>query len=537
MAVTPSTNLYLLKVPLEIDNKNQLTFTNKESQFDYFANLDAIVVDNFTYQRKDSVIRYPAHIDSIIEYNYCMYQNENYSTKWFYAYITNMRYINDNMTEITIETDVFQTWQFDIIYNKMFVEREHVNDDSIGMHTVPESLETGEYISKESFNYGLGDTCVVIASTIDFFKFDSEWSIKFPNSTIHNGIFSGIQYFIFKDPNYSSNVWYDSAGYFLQSAAYHGQVDAIQSIFLVPKKMVDYDNISWDSPETGLLYHFYKKLPHSLTAFDFDNLSINKNYGAFGGSYYPKNNKLFTYPYNFFMIDNNSGTATQYNYEDFSTNSCVFNVKGAISPGCSIKAVPQNYKGVTNNENENIIAGKFPVCNYVVDSYTNWLTQNSININGTNIPTGFVTASGQALVGLATGNINTSALSTVTSTLKTLYEHSFMSPQTGGNLNSGDVNYASGSLDFIVYNRSIKPEYAKIIDDFFSMFGYKVNSLKIPNITGRRNWNFIKTIDCNIHADIPQTDIQTLKDMFNNGVTFWHNPVTFLDYSQNNDII
>lgn len=75
-----------------------------------------------------------------------MYQNENYTNKWFYAFITNMRYVNDNMTEITIETDVFQTWQFNINYKKMFVEREHVNDDTIGLHTVPENVELGDYI-------------------------------------------------------------------------------------------------------------------------------------------------------------------------------------------------------------------------------------------------------------------------------------------------------------------------------------------------------------------------------------------------------
>ena len=53
-----------------------------------------------------------------------MYKNENYSNKWFYAFITGMRYINDNVTEISIATDVFQTWQFDLIYKQSFIERE-----------------------------------------------------------------------------------------------------------------------------------------------------------------------------------------------------------------------------------------------------------------------------------------------------------------------------------------------------------------------------------------------------------------------------
>ena len=146
MAITPNTNLRLLKVPIEIDSKNQLNFANRQAQLNYFKSLPYIEIDNISYQRKDNIIRYPSHIDDIINYNYVMYQNTNYSDQWFYAFITKMEYINDYMTEITIKTDVFQTWQFDIVYNKMFVEREHVNNDTIGSHTVPEGLETGEYV-------------------------------------------------------------------------------------------------------------------------------------------------------------------------------------------------------------------------------------------------------------------------------------------------------------------------------------------------------------------------------------------------------
>ena len=89
-AITPQTELKLLKCPIESDNRNQLTFTNVTTQYNYFNSLPKITVDNFTYQRKDSVIRYPAHIDSILTYNYVMYQNEAYTNKWFYAFITDM---------------------------------------------------------------------------------------------------------------------------------------------------------------------------------------------------------------------------------------------------------------------------------------------------------------------------------------------------------------------------------------------------------------------------------------------------------------
>ena len=88
-----------------------------------------------------------------------------------------------------------------------------------------------------------------------------------------------------------------------------------------------------------------------------------------------------------------------------------------------------------------------------------------------------------------------------------------------------------------MYSLSIKPEYASIIDNWFDMYGYKVNEVKIPNITGRRNWNFVKTVGCYIDGDIPQSDMQEIKSMFDKGVTFWHNPSTFMDYSQTNDIV
>lgn len=59
MAISPQTNLFLLKCNLNIDNKNQLTFANTQAQFNYFHSLPFLVVDNISYQRKDNIIRFP----------------------------------------------------------------------------------------------------------------------------------------------------------------------------------------------------------------------------------------------------------------------------------------------------------------------------------------------------------------------------------------------------------------------------------------------------------------------------------------------
>lgn len=125
--ITPNTNIILLDVPLTLDSKNQLRFISREAQTNYFLSLPHIIEENATYQRKDGVVRFPAKVDDIRHFNYCMYQNENYSNKWFYAFITGMRYINDGMTAISISTDTWQTWQFDLKFYPSFIEREMID--------------------------------------------------------------------------------------------------------------------------------------------------------------------------------------------------------------------------------------------------------------------------------------------------------------------------------------------------------------------------------------------------------------------------
>lgn len=130
-----------------------------------------------------------------------------------------------------------------------------------------------------------------------------------------------------------------------------------------------------------------------------------------------------------------------------------------------------------------------------------------------------------------------SGLSSITSTLGQVYQHSLEPQSSRGNTNGGDINVCSHKNGFTFYHMSIKREYAAIIDDFFTMYGYKICRLKVPNITGRANWNFVKTIDCNFSGNIPQTDLQIIRNMFDNGVTLWHNPNTMYDYSQSNGIV
>lgn len=146
---TPSTAVYLCNTPLKSDNKNQISFNSREEQFSYFNGLAVRRFSDFTYQRKDNIIRVPINAEVLYNdgVNYVMYDNKNFSNRWIYAYITEIEYINANVSHIHIKTDVFQTWFLDCEILPSFVVRETVINDDLFKHTLPENLPTGEQIT------------------------------------------------------------------------------------------------------------------------------------------------------------------------------------------------------------------------------------------------------------------------------------------------------------------------------------------------------------------------------------------------------
>ena len=550
MAVTPDTEIRLIKSNLDLDENNQINFSNATAQYNYFNSLTHTSITGASYQRKDNYIRYPAHIDSIIEYNYCMYKNTHYKNKWFYAYITRMEYENDNCTRIYIKTDVFQTWQFDLTYKRSFVEREHVNSDTIGEHTIPEGLETGEYIVNSNPTYiahysssgtdNAGSDSYVCVAVTDF---PTSTPLSDTVTKCVNGIFNGCIYLVATGST-SSDVATSLNNYFKWYAD-AGKLDYIQSVFMIPKTLLYFNNTTQINIITvgGHAYSYVKPSDGSYRFIDDVTISINTTING----YTPKNKKLFTREYNNILVSNQAGTDVVMAYEDFTSHTPKFTAVGAISPGCSVKLVPLNYKLIADSATSKrcydfgIVGPKYPVCSWVGDTYTNWLTQNSVNNTFNMIAGATGIAVGATMLATGAGAVaGTGALvggiTTVSNTLTQVYQHSVAPDQTVGNISAGDVTWSDGKALFTIYQMCIRQEYAKIIDNFFSMYGYKVNTLKVPNITGRTNWNYVKLINPNIEAYIPQEDLQEIKRMFSNGITIWHNTSTFLDYSQSNNI-
>jgi len=517
------TKVYLLNVPLESDYKHTLYFDGQSAQQSYFAGRVRHSFTDFSYQRKDSTIRIPKHIDDLWDCNYVMYQNFQYGDRWFYAFITDMEYINDNRTDIKIQTDCMQTWFFDYTSKPCFVEREHVDDDTVGLHTVPEMLETGEYVCQNFYNDAtLSDLSIILSSTYQVVNGE----VIGYRGGMYDGIFSGTAYKRFTPDSYS-NLLSD-----LNTLENVSKSDGINGIFLYPTALIKYD-------DTGLLT--MGKDTNGKWAPRHYNLTYNKLNGIKG--HVVKNNKLLTYPYNYILVSNNAGACAIYHQELFDGEDLNFQVIGCITPGGSIKLVPLNYKGAYINYEESLNAGKFPVCSWVCDMYTNWLSQNSVNITVDVLAgVGSIVAGAAATVGtgglggvLGVGSI-VGGVTQIASTVGQVYQHSMVPAQSRGNLNSGDVTTAVGQNNFTFYYMCIKPEYAKIIDDYFTCFGYKVNKVKKPNENHRPHFWYTKCIDYECDGAIPNKDMQVIKDCYNRGITFWRNANEINDYSVDNTI-
>lgn len=559
--ITPTTDVYLLKVPLEINDVNQLTFSNATAQYNYFNSLPKLDVHDFTYQRKDGIIRFAGEYDELITYNYVMYRNDEFSNKWFYAFITNMEWKSPNCTEISIKTDVWQSWQFDLTFKPVLIDREHTNDDTVGHNTLPEGLELGDMVINgttidfESLNYSAMVVIEVsqVENTGDGGTLSITWEDGNTWSTtpILNGLYRGTTPLIVDYGGNSSPTLEQVRKIY----EYAGLSDSIVNIYSLPRKLIETGgNIQGHYVTLGLSGGTTTyDVPHiiipysSTTVKSFTDFTFTKPTNLAG--YVPVNKKLLTYPYCYFNISNNAGTSIPYRYEDFSTTDVGFTTEGAFCVGGSVKALPKSYKrlgSLGNAMDYSITAGKYPTASWKSDSYTNWLTQNAVNMETqwkSTIASAGVDVLGGAMAGGLSGAIlggigaGREIIATAREQHLAKTRANFVPDQVNGNINAGDFVWSKLRSPFTYLPMCIKPEYSACIDEFFSQYGYKCNRVKRPNITGRRNWNYVKTVGCYIDGDVPQDDMQEIKNMFDRGITFWHNPATFADYSQNNDII
>lgn len=516
MFIQPNSDLKLYSgIPLDNTYVHTLYFPSLTEQNNYFHVTANVVKQwfDFSYIRVNkSVIRVPIKADYIYNCNYLAFRNSSFGDKWFYAFVTSVEYISNDVSEITFEIDVMQTWFVnDVTLMDSFVEREHSVTDNVGDNIVNENFNIGEYYNDTiKFTNLFNEYTIVMVLPY-------KWVGSQPVRDYHTHIINGTPYAI--------NAYY-YGGTLTQALIYcqvdlfsleeYGFADDVTALYCVPRALLPtVENGRYELPSSIE--------PRSITYAESKPTSL--------GSYVPINKKLLTNPFNYFTIET-FGENNDYAYEFFSSDDISFNIHSNLTTNTSFKATPKYYKGVYDNISEGVTMSDFPMVAYTINEYKESIVKNKTKLG----------VQGLSLLGnFALGAIH--PITAVNSTKNLLEGVGGMIANASSNRTIGSKGFGStdGSLevsmgikDFNYIHKYLNPKDAKMIDDFFTMFGYKTCSVKRPNISSRPRWNYVKTIGCNIEGNAPADDVKKICNIFDSGITFWKNYSEVGDYSGDN---
>ena len=534
----------LLVKNIHIDRQYTNVLSYSEAQMLELCQANLVAqADNYSFLRPTGSIMAGFTYAQCLQANYIAFQNPDYSNKWFFAWIDDVIYKGDKNTEITFTVDAWSTW-FDKWQKKTcFINRQHVNNDTIGLHTIPENLDVGEVIQEsitEDLAYG-NDFGYWIAVA-------SNWKIKDGSDgtesnkgtqnagiTVYDNTVFGTQLFFFHITALSS--FKDLVLLLLRTNA-DGHIEDVQNIFILPNLAIEQSKLTQHTASVGGENFIFYTMSYDMSPEKF-NTEINKITSF--SDYTPKNNKCFVYPYNYIFVSNNQGSNNIYKYEDFNTEKCIFENQFSIAIGGSGRIVPKNYKGMATNDDEALALGKYPTCAWSSDAFTNWLTQNGVNMAvSLGLTAGAI--AGTIATGGATAPVLAGAVMSVAgnigNTIGQFYQASLLPNINGGQAN-GDVIWACNRNMFSFRQMRVKTEYLKIIDDYFTRFGYAIKSLAMPNITGRAYWNYVEIGASEEigYGEVPAKYMDTINNTCRRGVTIWHNHNNIGNYSLNNSII
>lgn len=271
MLIQPDTYIRLIKnCPLDRTYDHTIYFESEDEQIAYFKNtLQGITFTKQSYQRyAEGVLHIQAKAEDLYDCNYLMFQNSAFGTKYFYAFITSIEYVNNVSSKVAYVIDVMQTWFFNYDLQHCFVEREHSVTDIIGENLVPENVDLGEYVSKYAGTFNeLVEHSIVIAATHAV----EDGKINLKPGKIYSLVYSGLFYNVFP----ATNAGVEAANAFITLDSFLPGGSGIVSIFMMPTAMIS-DN----------------SFPKVI------DKTIPKHYDSWDG-FTPKNKKLYTYPYNF----------------------------------------------------------------------------------------------------------------------------------------------------------------------------------------------------------------------------------------------
>lgn len=594
--IAPNTRVKLLKgCNIPSDGKHTLYFASKSAQTSFFEGLNAVTFTEYSFQRGTDgtdKIRVGASYGSLYGCSYMLFNNSSYLDKNFYAFITDIRYVNNEVCDVYYRIDNLQTWMFDITLLPSYVERTMDDGTGRGLLT-DEGLPCGEMeyrydTSVEIDNFPLvssidGTTivdsrfCVLIQATIDLEKANS--NLYPANADLNDYQISAI--YVRDD---SSMI--DAVGLFMipiNVLSWANPLDSFVRVYNWIMKNGFTDSIiqMWIYP-TCLISAIQKYATHlpandvfTVTGVRSDTVVIDVSLPTRPGTVQGitvKNDKLLRYPYTQIIVTNNNGSGVSYRFEDFiDPDNPTARILGTTTAEGKIRLVPINYGPGMNtsfdyDSSQALDSAPCPAVSYMNDPYSVWLAQNRNTIENNfdvmekqfvrgqvgaaaNILSGGVMGKvggksqlGAAGVGSVIGGIagmlggRASAIENLDSIVAES-EDTRNRPRTASGIQSTGLAAQNRKKYFTAGVIQPRPDRVKQLDDYFSMFGYRQDKIMAINLHCRTKWTYIKTAGCQIRSNIPK-DIETeIASQFDSGIWFWSDNATMCDFSQNNGFL
>lgn len=515
-----STIILSKNIRIDKDYINVLSY-NVEQMLNLLKSSNNLVkmISNCSFLRDRNYFTIEIDYNSALKVNYLAFTNPDYSNKWFFAFVDKVEYVSNKAVNIYYTIDHWTTWFDDWKPAKAFVIREHTLNDAIGANTIEEGLDLGEMVNNgdpiELGTSTMQNPEIIVALTQNILD-----TISLQTNT-YRGTYSGLFYAVFTSVT--------DLNKFLKALASLGKNDIVNSIFYLPQELVGaitYKNVEYGGQTFSIGQPNNTYSPYKL--FD-TSFAINTSLDG----YTPTNKKLLCYPYNYFILYNNAGDSAIFHYEDFENNKPRFKAFGTMCVGGSIRAIPVGYKNISYFNTDpsqgyyytniyGLTAGKYPVCGWVSDVYTNWLTQNSLNIQS-----GFFASTLNTATGLASGSASgaVSGINQLIAQYQAVRQHQFVPTQANGAVNSGDLMNAGINNFFYAYRICLRKEIAQSIDDLFSRYGYKTLRYKIPNISTRSTFNYLQISNDSVigTGDVPAESMSIINNVARRGVTIYQN--------------
>jgi hypothetical protein len=593
MATVPlsGTNIRLLSgVPFSNDYKNTRWFDDLTSQTTYFSSknvVHSILEANFQRIEGKNFISVNKSIDELWGANYIMFQNAQYNNKWFYAFVTKLEYIQKKTTYVHFQIDVFQTWRFNMLFRPSFVVREHCklwNEDGTPViNTVDEGLNYGsEYEIMNVDHYlpfGNIYFLVIVA------KQTMHYDFNVPNEILPtlNGLPQPLCYYVHPFKMDGSSPGVSISGETMPISpildvlkAIYKNTDAVNNVVSLYVTEHIGANLVYDAEWDDLQFPpdlFSNVLVHDgtnnfSTLFSFNNAyyaPITKTFTNKYSSYKTVNeSKLLMYPYTALILDDLKGNRKVIKNEYIAGKDIEITVRGSMGTSNKVSYSILDYLNNPNmdiyqklesamehtiiNNNPNDIPIVTDMLSAYLQGNRNSLEnqKNSIIFNGAMGAVGNTigaTASGLTgnAMGVASGGVgiiqgagNTVLqLQGIEAKKQDIDNTPPSLAKMGGNTN---FDYGNGISGLYIIKKQITQEYIGKLEHFFNMFGYKVNEVKAPNFHTRKYWNYVQTSSCYITGDFNNEDLQELKSVFDNGITFWHTDDVG-NYWLNNEVI